>query len=332
MYFLKAVKKSIFILLTTYVIFISNTQQAKAFFTDNNQQNLLYGAFKKTYKTTIYFNVTANFFMYSLAPSVSTATIVSSTFSNGLAVEFNKNDTITKMSAGKYSYSLIFGIGYHFEKSNFRHELQVEWYSLYSNVKELSNLNKINIIKNENNNQSNETIKATNIDGAYYQNLGSFHSFYRFTYNIYYHFQNAFKALSFPWDIYMGAGFGFAIVDGGLYSSSSITTTTTENLQNGITIINNTLNTYDIDKFSDAKKHSIFKKTSFAIAYQTNIGLLANLSQSFAINIGINIGATTKPILNAKFHHLEDNTFTKSHLEMHIALQLGLLMKAIDFI
>ena len=335
MFRLKVVKKSIYIFLTTCIISTLNIQQAKAFFTDHQQQNVLYGAFKKQYKTVLYFNVTANFFIYSLTPSISTSSIASNTFSNGLAEEFVKNDKTTKMSSGKYSYSLIFGIGYHFEKSNFRHEIQAEWYSLYSGVKNLSNelqLKEKEIINNNETENEGNNIEATQINDNYYQNLGTFYSFYRFTYNIYYHFQNAFKALSFPWDIYIGAGFGFAVVDGGIYSSSSITSKKVENETTGITTITNTLTTYNIDKFSDAKKHSVFKKTSFAIAYQANIGLLANLSQFFAINIGINVGATTKPLLNAKLHHLDDNRFTKSHLEMHVALQLGLLMKAVDFI
>lgn len=314
--------KFLFFILTFLYTIISSSYNATAFFTQNYRKNVLQGVFKKELKSTIYFNVSTSYLPKTWIPSLSTFALPKESVSNTLSS--SQNNSFNYIS-NKWTYSLTFGIGYNPANSGIRHEFQVEWYNNYSNTIAIGN-DDIEIIKEDN---SREIIKAMQIGDNFYANIGSFSTNVKLTYNLFYNFQNVFTFMSVPWDIYLGLGMGLSVINGGLYSTKTITSQTS-------TDDNNNTNTYyylnenSVNNIDNARSNNITRNTFFAITYQGNIGLLADISQSFAMNLGLHFGATSRPLLTSSFKQIENTTSGVSHLEFHIALQLGILVKALS--
>ena len=251
----------------------------------------------------------------------------------------NASNIAGKSLSDKYTYSLTFGIGYHSAKSGLRHEFQVEWYNLYAKPLTLGGETIAYYMQNDNQQTAvQKTTQATKIGNNYYVDLGSFSTHVNLTYNLYYNFQNVFKFWSTNWDIYLGAGIGWAIVNGGLYSTkyivpTAITQTNTNNTGENeqATTIQNILYENNVSNFSTATDNKVIRKTFFAVAYHADIGVLANVSQSFAINLGLHFGATSRPLLTSSFKQISGTSTSGSHLEMHIALKVGMFLKALTF-
>lgn len=301
--------------------FFPSYKEANAFFTQNYKKNNLQGVFKKDLKSSLYFNISTGFVIKTWSPSLINVALFDNTIKDNLLLREN---TISMSSINSnFTYSLTFGLGYNPKNSGIRHEFQVEWYDFISQTKDIGNENMITT--NEEGVKAN--VNATKLDDNYYTNIGYFATNVRLTYNFFYNFQNLFKFMSVYWDIYFGAGIGLSIINLGLYSSGKITSTTSAD---GATTTN-MLTKADINNsISNARDNNIIRSTVFAIAYHLNTGFLANISQSFALNIGVNFGATSRPLLSSNFKGISGITNGSAHLEYHISLQIGLLLKVLS--
>ena len=334
---------------------MSTTQSAYAFFTENYKRNNNYGVFKRKYSNDLYFSVAVGFIPKTFNLNLSNISLYDTNFTNSLTQ--NASNIAGKSLSDTYTYSLTFGIGYHSAKSGLRHEFQAEWYNLYAKPLTLGGEmveyylpNEIGLMtgENEGQEQTNATTatpkftNATKLGDNYYIDLGSFSTHVNLTYNLYYNFQNIFKFWSTSWDVYLGAGIGWAIVNGGLYSTKYIVPTaiTQENTNSATeeqtnteqtTTIQNILYENNVSNFSTATNNKVIRKTFFAVAYHADIGVLANVSQSFAINLGLHFGATSRPLLTSNFKQISGTSTSGSHLEMHIALKVGMFLKALTF-
>ena len=334
---------------------MSTTQSAYAFFTENYKRHNNYGVFKRKYSNDLYFSVAVSFIPKTFNLNISNMSLYDTNFTNSLTQ--NASNIAGKSLSDTYTYSLTFGIGYHSAKSGLRHEFQAEWYNLYAKpitlggeIVEYYLPNEIGLIagENEGQEQTNATTatpkftNATKLGSNYYVDLGSFSTHVNLTYNLYYNFQNVFQFWSTHWDIYLGAGIGWAIVNGGLYSTKYIvptqikleTASNTEPTQDNIeqtTTTQNILYENNVSNFSTATDNKVIRKTFFAVAYHADIGVLANVSQSFAINLGLHFGATSRPLLTSNFKQISGTSTSGSHLEMHIALKVGMFLKALTF-
>lgn len=334
---------------------MSTTQSAYAFFTENYKRHNNYGVFKRKYSNDLYFSVAVSFIPKTFNLNISNMSLYDTNFTSSITQ--NASNIAGKSLSDTYTYSLTFGIGYHSAKSGLRHEFQAEWYNLYAKpitlggeIVEYYLPNEIGLIagENEGQEQTNATTatpkftNATKLGSNYYVDLGSFSTHVNLTYNLYYNFQNVFQFWSTHWDIYLGAGIGWAIVNGGLYSTKYIvptqikleTASNTEPTQDNIeqtTTTQNILYENNVSNFSTATDNKVIRKTFFAVAYHADIGVLANVSQSFAINLGLHFGATSKPLLTSNFKQISGTSTSSSHLEMHIALKVGMFLKALTF-
>ena len=316
---------------------MTTTQSAYAFFTENYKRNNNYGVFKRKYSNDLYFSVAVGFIPKTFNLNLSNMSLYDTNFTNSITQ--NASNIAGKSLSDKYTYSLTFGIGYHSAKSGLRHEFQVEWYNLYAKPLTLGGETIAYYMQNDNQQTAvQKTTQATKIGNNYYVDLGSFSTHVNLTYNLYYNFQNVFKFWSTNWDIYLGAGIGWAIVNGGLYSTkyivpTAITQTNTNNTGENeqATTIQNILYENNVSNFSTATDNKVIRKTFFAVAYHADIGVLANVSQSFAINLGLHFGATSRPLLTSSFKQISGTSTSGSHLEMHIALKVGMFLKALTF-
>ncbi len=313
---------NIFIFLMIFVCCIfPSYKEANAFFTQNYKKNNLQGVFKKDLKSSLYFNVSTGFVIKTWTPSLINTALFNNTVKNNLLLK--ENATAISSINNNFTYSLTLGFGYNPNNSGIRHEFQVEWYDVLSKTKDIGNEQMI--ATNEAGARVN--VNATKLDDNYYTNIGYFATNVRLTYNFFYNFQNLFKFISVYWDIYLGAGVGLSIINLGLYSSGKITSTTSADG----TTTTNMLTEADIkNSISTARDNNIIRSTVFAVAYHVNAGFLANISQSFALNIGINFGATSRPLLSSNFKGISGITNGHAHLEYHISLQIGLLLKVLS--
>ena len=320
---------------------VSTTQSAYAFFTENYKRNNNYGVFKRKYSNDLYFSVAVGFIPKTFNLNLSNISLYDTNFTNSLTQ--NASNIAGKSLSDTYTYSLTFGIGYHSAKSGLRHEFQAEWYNLYAKPLTLGGETIAYYMQNDSQQTAvQKTTQATKIGDNYYVDLGSFSTHVNLTYNLYYNFQNVFKFWSTSWDVYLGAGIGWAIVNGGLYTTKYIVPTAiTQENTNGATeeqtnteqatTIQNILYENNVSNFSTATDNKVIRKTFFAVAYHADIGVLANVSQSFAINLGLHFGATSKPLLTSNFKQISGTSTSGSHLEMHIALKVGMFLKALTF-
>lgn len=363
-------------ILSTVVLFVclvaQNSQPAQAFFTENYKKNLNYGVFKKAYNTDLYIGLNASFLMKTWMPNVTTTVMGSGKWLNTL------NSAVpgymTKSPISKYSYGLGISIGLHSQRSNFRHELMFEWYSLLSKSMQFAGGETLPT------GVEGESIIATKIGDKYYKDIGVYSNIYRVTYNMFYNFQNAFNLFTVDWDVYLGIGAGLAIIRAGVYSTSKVNETiltATQTIppvqqsgddpdqpsipavnENRYTVINQYQNqgyqvvnqemqedgseiisfekrTYALEKSSvnsasSAGNHKLMVKNYFAAAYQFQVGVLANLSQSFAMNIGLTFAGTSRPFFSTDFKSVKSVAGSRMNFEYHIALNVGLLIKSME--
>ena len=308
-----------------------NTQPAQAFFTNNYKQHLNYGVFKKEYNTDFYIGLNASFLMKTWMPNVTTTVMGTEKWLN----TFNSTvpGYMSKSPISKYSYGLGISAGLHSHKSNFRHELMFEWYSILSKPMQLAGGETLPT------DEEGKFIKATKIGDKYYKDIGVYSNIYRLTYNMFYNFQNAFNLFTFDWDVYFGIGAGLAIVRAGIYSTSSITketkTETTNSGDSDAESTNTETSTYTLEKSSissasSAGSHKLMAKNYFAAAYQFQVGVLANISQSFAMNFGVTFAGTSRPFFSTDFKSVKSVAGSRMNFEYHVALNVGILIKSFE--
>lgn len=109
-------------------------------------------------------------------------------------------------------------------------------------------------------------------------------------------------------------------------------TITDENGNQIITIENTTyaLEKSSISTASSAGNNKLMAKNYFAAAYQFQVGVLANLSQSFAMNIGVTFAGTSRPFFSTDFKSVKGVAGSRMNFEYHIALNVGLLIKSME--
>ena len=105
--------------------------------------------------------------------------------------------------------------------------------------------------------------------------------------------------------------------------------------KDGSEIISFEKRTYALEKSSvnsasSAGSHKIMAKNYFAAAYQFQVGVLANLSQSFAMNIGVTFAGTSRPFFSTDFKSVKSVAGSRMNFEYHIALNVGLLIKSLE--
>ena len=105
--------------------------------------------------------------------------------------------------------------------------------------------------------------------------------------------------------------------------------------EDGSEIISFEKRTYALEKSSissanSAGKHKLMAKNYFAAAYQFQVGVLANLSQSFAMNIGVTFAGTSRPFFSTDFKSVKSVAGSRMNFEYHIALNVGLLIKSLE--
>ena len=86
----------------------------------------------------------------------------------------------------------------------------------------------------------------------------------------------------------------------------------------------------NISNASNAGNNKIMAKNYFAAAYQFQVGLLANLSQSFAMNIGVTFAGMSRPFFSTDFKSVKSVAGSRMNFEYHIALNVGLLIKSME--
>ena len=315
--------QKIFVILLCCVFYGFNSIKANALFTREYQKNLSIGAYKQTYNSDIYLLAEAGYTAYSWSSTLGTAILgyeqydaVGTVLPNQIGIQLK----------GKNNYFVRVGLGFHTEKSNFRHELYFKWYSILSKPIGFEGYS-IGITDATTGNTT--TYNYCNLYGRNIVNGGMYASIYKIMYGLNYDFQNAFKLLKLKWDIYIGVGFGIAIINSGIYANSQINSTSNQLADGTInytyTYQNN--NVKDVDK---AEKNSVLHQKSIGIAYSASIGTICNLSQSFAFTMAVNFDATTRPLLTTKFKKISSNQYSKTHLEYNISISMGLLMKAFE--
>ena len=105
--------------------------------------------------------------------------------------------------------------------------------------------------------------------------------------------------------------------------------------EDGSEIISFEKRTYALEKSSvssasSAGSHKIMAKNYFAAAYQFQVGVLANLSQSFAMNIGVTFAGTSRPFFSTDFKSVKSVAGSRMNFEYHIALNVGILIKSLE--
>ena len=294
--------------LLTIIIFAKNCTEAHAFFTEDHKKNMLYGAFKNPYTTTMYLGIRTGFLVKTWTPNIATAISPSSSAIDTYSAIIP--NLLERKTRGKNAFSVGIDIGLRTTNSNFRHEINFEWYGISSKAFGLSG-NSVVI--------DGETREYATIDGRKVATLGTYSDIYKLGYSLYYNFENVFNMMGTKWDVFIGGGAGLAFVDGGTYIGSEIKNETKPDID------------VDIDASEYNVKNKFTRTKSFAVAYNGKIGVLSNISQSFAATVALSFGATSRPLLTTNFKTVNRVPGTRSHLEYHVAIEIGLLLKAFDF-
>lgn len=307
MFFENDMRVLLYVLLTL-IIFAKNCTEAHAFFTDDHKKNMLYGAFKNPYTTTMYLGIRTGFLVKTWTPNIVTAISPSSSAIDTYSAIIP--NSLERKTRGKNAFSVGIDIGLRTTNSNFRHEINFEWYGISSKAFGLSG-NSVVI--------DGETHEYAIIDGRKVATLGTYSDIYKLGYSLYYNFENVFNMMGTKWDVFIGGGAGLAFVDGGTYIGSEIKNETKPDID------------VDIDASEYNVKNKFTRTKSFAVAYNGKIGVLSNISQSFAATVALSFGATSRPLLTTNFKTVNRVPGTRSHLEYHVAIEIGLLLKAFDF-
>ena len=295
-----------------------NHIEANALFARDYQKALSIGAYKRMYTSDIYIITEVGLTLYNANSNIATALLGNSnlpSYANYL------QDDISKTLKGRYTYYIKAGLGFNSENSNFRHELYFQWYSFASKSINMSQAT-TEIITNGITNTYNYAL----INDTLATSVGMYGTIYKIMYGLNYDFRNVFNLLKMDWDLYIGFGFGLAIIYSGIYAGGEIQ----QKLDANGAITGETYKDNKVNSATDASKYKIVKQSSLGLAYSVHIGTIVNISQSFAANIGFSFNATTKPLLTTSFKTISGASGVKSHLEYNAALNLGILIKAFE--
>ena len=86
----------------------------------------------------------------------------------------------------------------------------------------------------------------------------------------------------------------------------------------------------NVNTATSAGNNKIMAKNYFAAAYQFQVGVLANLSQSFAMNIGVTFAGMSRPFFSTDFKSVKSVAGSRMNFEYHIALNVGILIKSFE--
>jgi len=286
-----------------FVLF--NCTYSFAFFTENYRNNVSYGVFKKVNNSDLYFSANVGF-----VPKIWTPNILTSVSSNQDSIPTylsSMSQQITLKTNDYYTYYIGIALGLNIHKSILRHELEFNWYGLASKSIDVGETN-ISV------NGSNLTYLS--VDGKMVESIGVYANIYKLTYNVYLNFDKVFKFMGQQWDIYLGAGAGFAFVNSGTYIARYID--------------NGNLADNGIGEATKAQKNALHNGTSFAVGYQAKVGMIANMSQAFTVGLSAKFGATSRPLFTTKFKYIEKVDGINSHLEYHIGIEISILIKAMS--
>ena len=317
--FLNKFDKKIFGIVAFILYFCCINSGATALFSRDYQKALSIGAYKRMYTSDIYFLTEVGLTLYNANSNISTALLGN----NNLASYTNDiPNEINKTLKGRYTYYIKAGVGFNSENSNFRHELYFQWYSFASKSVNTSQATTELIGKNG----TIDTYNYALIKDVLATSIGMYGTIYKIMYGLNYDFRNVFNLLKMDWDLYIGFGFGLAIIYTGIYAGGELIQKVD---QNGV-ITDTTYKDNKVNSATDAKNNRIDKQSSLGIAYSANIGTIINISQVFAATIGFSFNATTKPLLTTSFKSISNVEGVKSHLEYNVALNLGILVKAFE--
>ena len=299
-----------------FLLFVSNTQKtADAFFTENYKKNILYGAFKKQRMADVYFHLQAGFVLRMWGPNLSTA-IMSNGETLNIYVDTLGENVVNNSLSSKYTYSIDFAIGLAVHKSRFRHEIGFTWYTLASELMQLTG-NTVFINGTE--------YSFASLRGQYISKIGVYSDVYKIMYRLNLDIRDAFGFLKTKWDVYFGIGAGLAIIKGGSYVGEKIVAN--QSTGEGATNYSVVSNNVSVNK---ASKYSLDKEISLGVGYVFEVGMIANLSQSFAASVAMSFEGVSRPLLTSKFRTIDSFSGAYKCLDYHIALKVGILMKAFD--
>ena len=304
------------IAISTLFAVLSDTEQANAFFTQNYKKQMLYGAFKQSYNTDLYLGVRIGFLLHPWTPNITTAVSPKNEELNSYTSIIP--DLATKKTTGSWAYSVGVDIGLHVENSKFRHEMNFEWYGVSSTSRHISSNDEIVV----NGNSYNYAI----INNKMIASIGTYADIYKVGYSLHYNFENAFSLLKANWDVFLSIGAGFAFINGGTYIGSEIK----RNSSSETSTSSYTRSDNKVSDTTQAKKNILTKTKSFGVACNAKVGIIANISQSFAASLALSFGATSRPLLTTKFSSIPKSNGVRSLLEYHIAIEIGMLLKAFE--
>lgn len=290
--------------------FCYDIKDAYAFFTDNYKRDISYGAFKRKRNVDFYIGVRTGFLVKTWTPNIITSISPNqdaiNSYSKTIASSLNRK------TDDRFTYSIGFDFGIHTDNSKVRHEINIEWYGIMSKAFKLHG-NSVII--------NNKTYEYASLNGKMINSLGTYADIYRLKYSIYYNLENVFKMMSVSWDFFLGAGVGLAYIDGGTYIGSEIS---------GGNGRSPKYKDRDVNR-KNIKKNRLTKAKSFAVAYDGKIGVLANISQSFAASIAVSFGGTSRPLLGTNLKLINKPNGVSHSLEYHAAIEIGILLKAYSY-
>ena len=304
--------KAIFTCLVSFLFYFSifSAKNVYAFFTENYKKNMSYGAFKQIYNTDGYLGINVGFMAKSWISNIATSILAD----KDVVAEYSRAipEQMFQKTSDNYSYYIGIFFGLYNHGSRFRHEFEFAWYGLTTaGIGLTGNTIGINGTNYEYANISNNMV----ISAGVYTNI------YKLTYNAYVNFNNVFSFLGSKWDIFFGAGAGFAVVSGGIFAGEKINNKNNAQYE----YVNNKISTT-----TKVKDNSLFSSTGLAVVYQGKFGFIANISQSFATSISVVFGATSRPLLTTRFNYIDRIDGASSHLEYHIATEVGTFLKALE--
>ena len=317
-------KKFLHILIFFITSALLYCNSAFAFFTENHRRNLQYGIFKNTYSADIYFNVIAGFIVKTWTP---TFTTILSPDKDLLATYANEIPSqISQKTSNMYTFSVEINLGLRTLYSHIRHEIGLKWYRIGSNDMELTN------DEHRSYSINGTAYNYVSLQGKAVHTAGLYADVYHLMYSVYYDFEKAFSLFRTKWDVYIGLGAGFAFIKGGIYAGQVIARSQTETIDNdgnAHAATNYALNENNtsITKLADSKLNST---TALGVGFQVTLGVLANLSQSFAANVSISFEGTSRPLLTNHFKAISKVDGVNALLEYHVALKIGIFLKAFE--
>ena len=366
---MRVLSKVLFSVVLSVCFVAHNSKPAKAFFTENYKTNLNYGVFKKAYNTELYVGVNASFLMKTWMPNITTTVMGSGKWLNTLnsAVPgYMTKNPISKysyglgMSIGLHSCGSNFRHELMFEWYSILSKpmqlaggetlpTDVEGESIiatkiggkyYKDLGVYSNIYRVtyNMFYNFQN-----AFNLFNTDWDIYFGVGAGLAIIRA--GVYSTSKISETILTtkqtIPPEQKPEEGSGpsstpqdrYAVID--QYMNQGYQIVDQERQEDGSEIISMEKRTYAFEKSSinsasSAGNHKLMAKNYFAAAYQFQVGVLANLSQSFAMNIGVTFAGTSRPFFSTDFKSVKSVAGSRMNFEYHIALNVGILIKSLE--